>query len=141
MKINKKICSILVTSLMLGVVGMFNGSDTSSAAGTDRDWSLSLPHEHGNYYYPFRKKETNEKSGYVQVTKLESSGVAVWFNKGTSLKDVVRITDVVKFTKKAKKTVNYNSSSKKGSSVDMGIENSDYTWLFRDDAAGIVNYK
>ena len=52
------------------------------------------------------------KKGYVRVKKIESSGVNVWFNKGTSLKDVVKITDVVKFRKKTKKDVEYNRNSK-----------------------------
>lgn len=139
--IKKGICTVLVMTFMIGIVGVCSSSSKVFAAGTSRNWSLSLPHDNGNYYFPFRKKQTNQRDGYVEVTKMESSGVAVWFNKGTSLKNVVKITDVVKFNKKTKKTVYYKNNYSKGTSVDMGIENSDNTWLFKDSAAGKLNYK
>lgn len=53
----------------------------------------------------------------------------------------MKITDVVKFRKKTKKDVEYNRNSKKGTGVDMGIENADSTMLFRDSASGTLNYK
>lgn len=105
MRIKKSICVCLAMSMLVGS-NVLPNSKVFAETGTVRDWSLALPHDNGNYYFPFRTKETNEKKGYVRVKKIESSGVNVWFNKGTSLKDVVKITDVVKFRKKPKKMLN-----------------------------------
>lgn len=138
-RLNKKIGVVLAAAMVLTSIGM--NPNTVLASGTERSWSLSLPHNNGNYYFPFRIKETNEVSGYATVKEMESSGVAIWFNKGTETSNAVKITDVVKFTKTGTKTINYNSNSAKGTSVDMGIENSDRTLIFRDYAAGVVNYK
>lgn len=139
-RITKKMSLVLAMTMVLTSAGANTGV-VSAETGTVRDWSLSLPHGNGNYYFPFRSKETNEKSGYANVKKMESSGVAIWFNKGTSLSNVVVITDIVKFSKTGKKTINYKSNYQKGTSVDMGIENSDSTIIFRDSASGTVNYK
>lgn len=136
----KKIIASALAVAMCITLGT-SRSSFAQASGTERSWSLSLPHENGNYYYPFRTKETNEKTGYVEVGSLSSSGVNVWFNKGEGLQSAVRITDVVKFKKACKKDVIYKTNYSKGKKVDMGIENADATILFRDKASGIVNYK
>lgn len=113
-----------------------------NASGTERPWKVTLPHNNGNYYFPFRKKQTNEDRGYIYLKTCDSKdGVSAWFCSGTGLSSAMRCSNIVSMKAPKNRTVFYQSNSKKGSSVDMAIENSSSTWLKRDHASGIVNYK
>lgn len=128
--------SALALSLLL------TPANTVKASGTERSWSLALPHNNGNHYFPFRKKQTNEKKGYIILKSCDSSnGSNAWFCSGTGLSSAVRCSSIAHMRKPGKYVITYNKNSNAGSSVDMAIENSSSTWLIRDHASGVVNYK
>lgn len=149
-KMHKKLVYVGV-SMALALTVLVGGFATTAkkaeagSNGTERDWKVTLPHGNGNFYFPFRKKETNMDRGYVEVRKMGSSGVNVWFNTGTNVNDAKKITGVKMIDKSLLKFSVYvdyfEGKYSKGMSVDLGIENNDNTWLQRDDASGTVNYR
>ena len=128
--------SALALSLLL------TPANTVKASGTERSWSLALPHNHGNHYFPFRKKQTNETSGYIILKSCNSKeGANAWFCSGTGLSSAERCSSIARMYKPGKYNIRYTRNSNAGSSVDMAIENASKTIISRDHASGVVNYK
>lgn len=130
------------TFLLTAAITVFLSVGVFAATGTERTWSASLPHDHGNVYFAIRDKETNEKKGTVKATKLAGTpGINAWFNTG-SHKSPKRITDIAGVTTtNVIYDVRYQSHSTKGTNVFLGIEDKEDTLIINNDAAGTVNYK
>ncbi|SES04158.1 hypothetical protein [Lachnobacterium bovis] len=140
-KISKKLIALGGASI-LSISMLVTPANTVKASGTERPWSLALPHNYGNHYFPFRKKQTNETSGYIILKSCDSQkGANAWFCSGTGLSSAVRCSSIARMRKPGKYLITYNKNSNAGSSVDMAIENASRTLIRRDHASGIVNYK
>lgn len=129
---------ILGIALILGIVSTIG---VSAATGTDRTWSVSLPHNNGNAYFALRNKETNETKGNIKATSLPKQGINAWINTGSE-RSPIKITDIASVTTtNVVYDLRYQSNYSSGTVVFLGVENKESTSLFNGKAAGTVNYK
>lgn len=130
--------TIATVMLMFSVAGI--NVYANSRSGTDRYFDTYLPLYYGNTYLSKQTKETNLSYGKVSATNDSTcNSYDAWFCKGDTETIISNIGENLSLV--TNHTINYTSNYSQGSKVRLGLEDADYTSVFRHRIIGTVNYK
>ncbi len=142
-KLRKKVFIAAFTMIAAtGVCIPSMADENQLRAGTERNFSGTLPEGHGNKYYTTRTRQTNMDGGYVKVKTLSAGckGIDAWICKGSTETVCSTIVEYVT-PSSGQKWMRYEDGITSGSKVRLGIEDADLTGYFgRHKVTGIVNY-